>query len=57
MISETHTTEVTDLEAHFNQFRKHIIGKDQTFISPYGEQKMGLLLRIRILRQRFLVQQ
>lgn len=40
MISETHTAEVTDLEAHFNQFRKHIIGQNQTFISPYGEQKI-----------------
>ena len=40
LIAETLTTDFTDLEAHFNQFRKHIIGQDQTFVSPYGEQKI-----------------
>jgi selenocysteine lyase/cysteine desulfurase len=28
------------LEQYFDQFRKNIIGIDQTFISPYGEQKL-----------------
>ena len=28
------------LEKYFQQFRKHIIGNDQTFTSPYGIQKM-----------------
>ncbi|OIQ30386.1 MAG: selenocysteine lyase [Bacteroidetes bacterium MedPE-SWsnd-G2] len=28
----------TDLEAYFSQFRKHIIGIDQTFETAYGEQ-------------------
>lgn len=28
------------LEQYFSQFRKNIIGIDQTFISPYGEQKL-----------------
>ncbi len=28
------------LESYFSQFRKHIIGIDQTFQSPYGEQKI-----------------
>jgi len=40
MISETISTEITELEAYFNQFRKHIIGQDQTFVSPYGEKKI-----------------
>jgi selenocysteine lyase/cysteine desulfurase len=40
MISETIKPKVTDLEAYFEQFRKHIIGQDQTFVSPYGEQKI-----------------
>lgn len=41
MISETtKQNRVTDLEAYFNQFRKHIIGQDQTFLSPYGEKKI-----------------
>ncbi|RZN82716.1 MAG: aminotransferase class V-fold PLP-dependent enzyme [Winogradskyella sp.] len=31
---------ITELEAYFNKFRKHIIGYDQTFVSPYGEQKI-----------------
>ena len=29
-----------NLEKHFETFRKNIIGIDQTFPSPYGEQKM-----------------
>lgn len=40
MISDTISHKVSDLEAYFNQFRAHIIGQDQTFISPYGEQKI-----------------
>lgn len=28
------------LETYFQKFRKHIIGVDQTFISPYGKQKL-----------------
>ncbi len=28
------------LEQYFNQFRKHIIGVDQTFTTPYGEKKL-----------------
>lgn len=34
------TTKLSELEAYFNEFRKHIIGYDQTFISPFGEQKI-----------------
>ena len=30
----------SELEAYFSQFRKHIIGIDQEFESPYGKQKM-----------------
>ena len=40
MISETDTINKTDLENYFEQFRKHIVGQDQTFVSPYGEQKI-----------------
>ncbi|WP_179346578.1 aminotransferase class V-fold PLP-dependent enzyme [Winogradskyella ursingii] len=40
MISETNTIEKTELETYFEQFRKHIIGQDQTFVSPYGEQRI-----------------
>ncbi|MHB8853355.1 MAG: aminotransferase class V-fold PLP-dependent enzyme [Ignavibacteriaceae bacterium] len=29
-----------DLEEYFNQFRKNIIGIDQTFLSPYGEKQI-----------------
>ena len=28
------------LEVYFQQFRKHIIGIDQTFVSPFGEKKL-----------------
>jgi selenocysteine lyase/cysteine desulfurase len=31
---------ITDLENYFNQFRKHIVGIDQTFKSPNGEKKL-----------------
>lgn len=40
MISEAKHIDSTELETYFEQFRKHIIGQDQTFISPYGEQKI-----------------
>ena len=33
-------TETSKLETYFSQFRKHIIGIDQEFESPYGKQKM-----------------
>ena len=33
-------TEISKLETYFSQFRKHIIGIDQEFESPYGTQKM-----------------
>jgi len=29
----------TALETYFEQFRKDIIGINQTFVSPFGEQK------------------
>lgn len=40
MISETKIKENSKLETYFNKFRKHIIGQDQTFSTPYGEQKI-----------------
>jgi selenocysteine lyase/cysteine desulfurase len=40
MISDTVKTHVSDLETYFSQFREHIIGQNQTFVSPYGEQKI-----------------
>jgi selenocysteine lyase/cysteine desulfurase len=40
MISEATAPHITKLEAYFEQFRKHIIGENQTFVSPYGEQKI-----------------
>ena len=30
----------SELEGYFQQFRKHIVGVDQTFHSPYGEKKL-----------------
>jgi hypothetical protein len=30
---------MSNLEKHFEPFRKNIIGIDQTFKSPYGEKK------------------
>ncbi|MDT0557487.1 aminotransferase class V-fold PLP-dependent enzyme [Ichthyenterobacterium sp. W332] len=35
-----HKTNSTDLESYFNQFRKHIIGIDQEFESPFGLKKI-----------------
>ena len=34
------TTSQTALEQYFLQFRKNIIGIDQTFESPFGEKKI-----------------
>ena len=35
------TTETaTQLEHYFQQFRKNIIGIDQEFVSPFGNQKI-----------------
>jgi selenocysteine lyase/cysteine desulfurase len=34
------TAEKTQLELYFDEFRKHIIGVDQEFETPYGMQKM-----------------
>ncbi|QNM85961.1 aminotransferase class V-fold PLP-dependent enzyme [Polaribacter pectinis] len=31
---------ISDLETYFSQFRKHIVGIDQTFQSPNGEKKL-----------------
>jgi selenocysteine lyase/cysteine desulfurase len=33
-------TDKTDLEAYFQKFRKHIIGFDKEFVSPYGKKKI-----------------
>ena len=38
--SKTTHSKSAELEAYFNQFRKHIIGVDQKFQSPYGSQKI-----------------
>ncbi len=40
MISQTKVNKVSNLESYFNRFRSHIIGQDQTFVSPYGEKKI-----------------
>ena len=40
MITDTNTTNISKLETYFSQFRKHIIGQDQVFTSPYGEKKI-----------------
>ena len=40
MIPATKHIETTELEAYFEQFRNHIIGQNQTFVSPYGEQRI-----------------
>jgi len=40
MIPEVKKHFATALEAYFEQFRKHIIGQDQTFNSPFGEQRI-----------------
>ena len=34
------TESKTELEVYFEQFRKNIIGIDQSFMSPYGEKKL-----------------
>jgi len=39
-VSETLQPEITALEHYFNQFRQHIVGQEQTFLSPFGEQKI-----------------
>ena len=38
--TKTSMKAITDLESHFNTFRKHIIGIDQEFETPYGNQKI-----------------
>lgn len=41
MIStEASQTKPSELELYFNQFRQHIIGISQAFISPYGNKKI-----------------
>ncbi|MFT4612575.1 MAG: selenocysteine lyase/cysteine desulfurase, partial [Gammaproteobacteria bacterium] len=41
MIStEVSQTKPSELELHFNQFRQHIIGINQEFVSPYGNKKI-----------------
>jgi hypothetical protein len=40
------------LENYFKPFRENIIGREQTFSSPFGEQKMSLCIRkIHLLRK------
>lgn len=38
--SKAITNKTSNLEAYFQQFRKHIIGIDQAFGSPYGKQQI-----------------
>ncbi|WP_405608966.1 aminotransferase class V-fold PLP-dependent enzyme [Polaribacter sp. Asnod1-A03] len=40
MNSSKETIVKLDLEQYFNQFRENIVGINQTFQSPYGEQKL-----------------
>ena len=40
MISSKDNNIKSDLEHYFNQFRENIVGVNQTFQSPYGEQKL-----------------
>lgn len=41
MIStDTSVAKTTELEAYFQQFRQHIIGIDQDFMTPYGKQNI-----------------
>jgi selenocysteine lyase/cysteine desulfurase len=40
MISSKENSVKSDLEHYFNQFRENIVGINQTFQSPYGEQKL-----------------
>ncbi|WP_372753606.1 aminotransferase class V-fold PLP-dependent enzyme [Mariniflexile sp.] len=30
----------SNLEAYFSQFRKHVVGMEKTFVSPYGEKEI-----------------
>ncbi|MEO1030446.1 MAG: aminotransferase class V-fold PLP-dependent enzyme [Bacteroidota bacterium] len=40
LVSDIKKNDIANLEAYFNNFREHIIGQDQTFMSPFGEQKI-----------------
>ena len=37
---DSNTIPKTELEHYFDQFRRHIIGIDEAFVSPYGKQKI-----------------
>ncbi len=39
-VTKAERTKKSELETYFSQFRKHIVGVDQEFESPYGSQKM-----------------
>lgn len=39
-VTKAQRAEKSELEAYFSKFRKHIVGIDQEFESPYGTQKM-----------------
>lgn len=39
-VTKAERTKKSELETYFSQFRKHIVGVDQEFESPYGTQKM-----------------
>ena len=38
LIPINHRCQNLDLELHFSEFRKNVVGLDQTFMSPYGEK-------------------
>ncbi|WP_111684198.1 aminotransferase class V-fold PLP-dependent enzyme [Winogradskyella tangerina] len=40
LITDIKKSDINNLEAYFSQFRSHIIGQDQTFMSPFGEQRI-----------------
>lgn len=40
MMSSIENIGKSDLEQYFNQFRENIVGINQTFLSPYGEQQL-----------------
>ena len=40
MISSKENSVKSDLEQYFDHFRENIVGINQTFQSPYGEQKL-----------------
>ena len=40
MLLKKHENKKSDLECYFQKFRKNIVGINQTFMSPYGEQKL-----------------